>query len=273
MNRGANFSPIHLFRYYCIFLGSRNNNGTFPLALSKVIIVAELYHGTTPREAVTLHPGTNVKLLTLPLFPSFLQNHLWRKKRLWNPSHQAHPKTLPRKSLKTGWTVWFPNEKEKEKTCLACKAGPMAALESSWFTSLPRASVFHQLTQCTPTSVFDNSHSNTFMRLGAFFSDLVISHSGRAEMRLFPAQQVLLLLKRREQATGHAFGQINQCWSVECFSFLWRGLGVLFVSCPFPSSHSVVVESSRGGALQEAKPRIGTYHFIAVGTSFYLRFT
>lgn len=41
----------------------------FPLAYSKVIIVAELYDGTAPREAVTLRFGTNVKLLTLPLFP------------------------------------------------------------------------------------------------------------------------------------------------------------------------------------------------------------
>lgn len=68
-NGGANFYPINLFRYYCISLGSRNNNGMFPLALSKIIIMAELYHGITSREAVALHLGTNVKLLTLPLFP------------------------------------------------------------------------------------------------------------------------------------------------------------------------------------------------------------
>lgn len=33
-------------------------------------------------------------------------------------------------------------------------------------------------------------------------------------------------------------------------------------------SSRVVVESSRNGALQEAKPQIGMYDFIAVGTSF-----
>nr|KAF6386068.1 apoptosis and caspase activation inhibitor [Myotis myotis] len=40
-----------------------------------------------------------------PKKKKFLQKHPWRKKRLWNLSNQAHPKMLPRKSLKTGWTV------------------------------------------------------------------------------------------------------------------------------------------------------------------------
>lgn len=34
---------------------------------------------------------------------------------------------------------------------------------------------------------------------------------------------------------------------------------------------SVVAESSRSSALQEAKAQIGVYDFIAVGTSLYLR--
>lgn len=47
----------------------------FPFVISKAIIMAELYHGTNPREALTLNFGTNVRLLTF-LFSQFLQNQL-----------------------------------------------------------------------------------------------------------------------------------------------------------------------------------------------------
>lgn len=153
---------------------------------------------------------------------------------------------LRRKSLKTGWTVWFPNKRrerngkrERRKVpdaslgCPVSKAGPMAVGESSWFASLPHTRVFHQLTQRTPTSVSDSSHSNTCTRLGAFFSDLVISDSGRAGMwRLFPVQQILLLKRASNAACVWPNKPVLVCG---VFFFLWRGLGCL-THVPFPSA-------------------------------------
>ena len=48
----------------------------FPLTVSTVVIRAESHHRTNPKEALTLSFGTNVKLLTLLLFPQVLQSYL-----------------------------------------------------------------------------------------------------------------------------------------------------------------------------------------------------
>lgn len=76
---------------------------------------------------------------------------------------------------------------------------------------------------------------------------------------------------KRIEATRHAFGQNKTNGGLwRFFSFFCGAFGHLS-RLPFPSSHSVVVEASRSGTLQEAEPWIGMYYFIAVGTSFYLR--
>lgn len=50
---------------------------------------------------------------------------------------------LPRKSWKTGWTVWFPNEKEEEKHAWRVRPGPWLSLRAAslWACPVPVCSI------------------------------------------------------------------------------------------------------------------------------------
>lgn len=198
---------------------------------------------------------------------------------------------LLRKSLKTGWTAWFPNQKKKKKqekkkekkrkcACNECglprKGGPAVLQEQL----IDKHAAGPWVPSCSPQSAYlyvcQYPH-RTCKRLIALMlwpGNLAWGQGIRwlTLTRFQPPssqcsqQSKCCCCREQAAATGMHVATINKGWSMEFFPFLSH--------VPFPSSHSMAVDSSRSGALQEARPRVGMYvllycsgHFILVKES------